>query len=282
MHAHEILERYRAGRQSAPVTLAQLVLAAGSPDAALAALPDGDPAAEGLRALAERHADGLAEIARVIAAERAADAGGDPLARQRDFFAAAVAGSPESSVALYSLGDPALLAAATAEIVALLESWALIGPGRRALDLGCGIGRLTEALARLGAEAVGVDMVPGMLAAAAARCAGLPGAHLVLTDGRGLAAFADAAFDLVLAVDSFPYLVEAGLAARHLADSARLLRPGGHLLILNYSYRGDVARDAAELGARAAALGLVPLRLGSRDLTLWDGISFLLRQPAAG
>src|SRR5262249_38683338 len=144
------------------------------------------------------------------------------------------------------------------------------------------IGRITAALAQAGAEVIGTDMVPGMLTAAAARCAGLAGAKFVLTDGRDLAAFADAAFDLVLAVDSFPYLVEARLAARHIAEGARLLRPGGRLLILSYAYRGDVARDVAELGELATAAGLSPERLGSRDLALWDGITFLLAKPAAG
>jgi SAM-dependent methyltransferase len=272
------LGRYRAGTQSAPVTLAQLVLATGSAEAAMAALAE---APTELQALAARHRSGLDAIATVLAAERSAPDAADPLLRQRRFFEASVGDSPEASVALYSLGDPELLAAATAEIVALLEAWDLAGPGRRVLDLGCGTGRMTEALARSGAEAVGVDMVPGMLAAAAARCAGLPGARLVPTDGRGLAAFAHAAFDLVLAVDSFPYIVEAGLATRHVGDAACLLRPGGHLLILNYSYRGDIARDTAELATLSGAAGLTPLRLGSRDLALWDGITFLLAKPAA-
>ena len=45
-------------------------------------------------------------------------------------------------------------------------------------------------------------------------------------------------------MDSFPYLMQAGVAERHVAEAARMLRPGGALAILNLSYRilADVAR----------------------------------------
>ena len=35
-------------------------------------------------------------------------------------------------------------------------------------------------------------------------------------------------------------------AARHVADAARILRPGGALAILNLSYRNDEALDLAD------------------------------------
>ena len=63
--------------------------------------------------------------------------------------------------------------------------------------------------------------------------------------GRDLAGFADGSFDLVLAVDSLPYVFRAGgeaLLAAMLAEIARALRPGGELLALNLTYRGDPAR----------------------------------------
>jgi SAM-dependent methyltransferase len=67
---------------------------------------------------------------------------------------------------------------------------------------------------------------------------------LLRSSGRDLALFKDASFDLVYAVDTFPYLVLSGrdLAERHMSDAARVLRPGGTLLVLNYSYLGDLER----------------------------------------
>ena len=42
-------------------------------------------------------------------------------------------------------------------------------PGNRVLDVGCGVGRLTEAMANLGYRVTGYDISPGMLAKARAR-----------------------------------------------------------------------------------------------------------------
>ena len=49
--------------------------------------------------------------------------------------------NPEAGVALYSLGNPDLLAAATREIADKLAEWGLLAPETECLDLGCGIGR---------------------------------------------------------------------------------------------------------------------------------------------
>ena len=68
---------------------------------------------------------------------------------------------------------------------------------RRALDFGCGVGRLLMPLARLSDEAVGVDVSPGMLAEAADNCRrrGLDNVALAASDDR-LAAV-QGTFDLV-------------------------------------------------------------------------------------
>src|SRR5205085_11138264 len=105
-----------------------------------------------------------------------------------------------ASVALYSLGSPKLLDAATEEIVACMRAWSLLGPDRVVLEIGCGIGRLLERLANDARLVIGVDISRGMLAAAQDRCAGLPNVALVQGSGRDLAAFSGSGFDLVYAV----------------------------------------------------------------------------------
>src|SRR3954471_16160790 len=114
-----------------------------------------------------------------------------------------VAASPEAAVALYSLGDPALLAAATDEVLGVLRAWGVVAPGRRLLELGCGIGRFLD-----GTGAFGLDISRGMVEEARRR---LPGAALLQGSGREIP-LADGCLDAVLAIDSFPYIVLAGLA----------------------------------------------------------------------
>jgi SAM-dependent methyltransferase len=201
-------------------------------------------------------------------------------------FDRAARGSPEGSVALYALGNPELLKAATQEVVDRVREWGLIGRERQVLDLGCGIGRFGEALAGQVGRYVGIDISGEMIAAARRRCADLDEVSFVRSSGRDLALFRDGAFDLVLAVDAFPYLVQSGtgLADTHIAEAARVLKPGGDLLILNFSYRGDPARDRADLRRLAGANGFAVMREGTRAFTLWDGAAYHLakrKRPGA-
>src|SRR5262249_56143904 len=114
-----------------------------------------------------------------------------------------------------------------------------------ALDRGWGMGRLEGGVGRRLGMISGIDVSRGMIDGARRRCAGLANVAFAVCDGTGLAAFAGRQFDLIFAVDAFPYLVAAdpAIAERHIADAARLLAPGGALVILNYSYRGDLDTD---------------------------------------
>jgi SAM-dependent methyltransferase len=193
-------------------------------------------------------------------------------------FDRAAAVSPEAGVALYSLGSPELLAAATDELIARLRAWRILRPRRRVLDLGCGIGRLIPGLAGEAAFVVGAEISPAMLNLARARCAGLSNVGLLRVAGDDLAYFADGSFDLVLAVDSFPYVVKSGMpqARRLFGEMTRVLAAGADLVIFNFSYRGDPARDRDDVRALAAKTGLAMRRSGTSDLTTWDGATFHL------
>lgn len=187
--------------------------------------------------------------------------------------------SAEASVALYSLGSPAILDQATREILALFRSWGVLGADKRILQIGCGIGRLECALAPEVREAVGVDVSAEMVKVAASRCASLPNVRVLATSGRDLALFDDASFDLVYAVDTFPYLLQAGmpLVETHFAEARRVLTASGDFVILNYSYRDDLSTDRADIERLAAAHGLEIVTHGTRPFALWDGAAFHLR-----
>jgi SAM-dependent methyltransferase len=95
----------------------------------------------------------------------------------------------------------------------------LLGPGTgRCLDLGCGTGLPTEAVARLGWSAVGVDASSDLLEVARAR-----GVEVLHAPAEALP-FEDASFDAVVSVwthtdiDDFPAAV---------AEAARVLKAGG-------------------------------------------------------
>lgn len=210
--------------------------------------------------------------------DASAEGGEAAIARWAAIFDRLAEQSPEAAVALYSLGRPDMLEAATDELVQLIRGWGLLDRESAVLDIGCGIGRLTAALAGEVRSVVGIDVSQAMVAAARRRCAGLANVRLMRTSGRDLAAFADDSFELVLAVDVFPYLVASGLnlASRHLEEAARVLRPGGTLLIFNFSYRGDLEADRTDLARLARSAGLNVVRDGTRDLSLWDGTAFQL------
>ena len=192
----------------------------------------------------------------------------------------AVAINPEASVALYSLADPGLLADSTAEMVVLLQREGLVGRDKDVLEIGCGIGRFATALAPLVRRYTGIDVSAGMVETARRRALGLANVAIEPTAGRDLAGFADASVELVMAIDMFPYLVAGaeGLAERHFAEAARVLKPGGSFLIMNYSYRDDVARDRSDAAHHAVANGLAMRRNGTRDTEIWDGVTFLMRR----
>ena len=198
-------------------------------------------------------------------------------------FDSAVLASPEASVASYSLGDPSLLQAATAEIIGWLRAEALFAPGMDVLDLGCGFGRVAAALAPAAGSVLGLDISPRMIEEARRRCGGLPKLRFAVTPGADLAALPDSAFDLVLAVDSFPYLFQAGscVAMSHIADSARVLRPGGSLVILNLAYGTDAQHWCQMTDMWAAEYDLAVILSGIRPFVLWDGAAFVARLTPA-
>ena len=269
---------YRTGEISAEIGLMRIVLALGDGAAAFDWLAKAGE--RELLRLARAHRNGLGGVAALIAAGLTGErAGGVDAIRAQ--FDEAVRIAPEAAVALYSLGSAETLDRATAEIVGRLREWRLVGPETAVLDIGCGIGRIERALAPRVARVTGIDVSPGMIAEAQRRCLGLSNIDFIEVNGRDLGALAGRSFGLVLAVDAFPYLVAASseIATAHVSNTAELLVPGGALVILNYSYRGDIEADRTEVARLAAGHGFAVERNGTRDFMLWDGSTFLLRKP---
>jgi hypothetical protein len=115
-----------------------------------------------------------------------------------------------------------------------------------------------------------------MAAAARRRCAGLSNVEITLCPRGAPPGLAPARFDLAIAVDVFPYIVQCGgdLAGIWFEAVARALAPGGSFVVCNFSYRGDLQADVDQAAALARAGGLRPVRMGARPFRCWDGALF--------
>jgi SAM-dependent methyltransferase len=140
------------------------------------------------------------------------------------------------------------------------------------LDVGCGDGALASELARRGAIVTGLDVDPAMIAAARRRTE-IEATQLRLIEGQAeRLPFDDATFDCVLAVTVLCFIRDAG---RAIAEMARVLKPGGRLVIGELgrwslwaahrrirgwfghpTWRAAMFRTAAEFRELASAAGL--------------------------
>jgi SAM-dependent methyltransferase len=99
----------------------------------------------------------------------------------------------------------------------------------RVLDLGCGPGIVSESLAHDAGQVVGLDLTPEMLKRASKRCtdAGHANATFVLGNSK-LLPFPTSSFDAVVTRSAIHHFDD---PATVLAEVARILRPGGHLIV---------------------------------------------------
>jgi ubiquinone/menaquinone biosynthesis C-methylase UbiE len=130
----------------------------------------------------------------------------------------------------------------TPDVVAQREKvLALLAPkqGERALDIGCGPGLTTEALALAvgqNTEVVGIDIAPPMLTIAKKRCTDLKRVSFEQADVTKLP-FKDAQFDIALASQVYEYVEQIDEALRELA---RVVRPGGRVALVDTDWESAV------------------------------------------
>ena len=122
--------------------------------------------------------------------------------------------------------------------------------GARVLDVGCGGGLLSEALALEGADVVALDLAPDLLQVA--RLHGLESGVKVdyrLQSAEALAAEAPAGFDAVTCMEMLEHVPDPAAIVR---ACATLLRPGGRLFLSTLN-RTPAAFALAIVGAEYVA-----------------------------
>ncbi len=274
-----ILGRWRQGDCSPEIALMELMIECET----LSTVEDVVRCEPALAALLAANRAGCARICAMLSRQPLTGGAAsveEEVASVRRLFDATVAEDEPSSVALYSLGSEEILARATDEVVAVLDGWGVLAPGTRALEIGCGIGRLLGPVAARVGRVVGIDVSPRMVEAGRRRTAGDPRVEVRTSGGADLGGAADRAFELVYAVDSFPYVVDAGpaLVRALFAEVARVLVPGGWFALCNYSYRGDDDADRRDVEEAADDAGLEVVIAGARPVSRWNALGFLLRR----
>ncbi|MBM3794727.1 MAG: methyltransferase domain-containing protein [Acidobacteria bacterium] len=176
------------------------------------------------------------------------------------------------------------------QVLGFERELARLGPGnrraRRAVEIGCGPGRLMKPMSVHFGEIHGVDVSDEMVARAARNLASIPHAHVRPTPNSDLAAFADASFDFIYSYAVFQHIPSRDVVSGYLAEAARVLKPGGLIRCqLNglpasaktYDTWAGVRIAPGEVHAVAREHGLQLLALeGSGTQYMWT----TLRRPA--
>jgi SAM-dependent methyltransferase len=100
-------------------------------------------------------------------------------------------------------------------------------PHHRALEIGCGPGRLMKPLSRHFSEIHGVDVSDEMIRLARERLRDVPHAHAHATNGASLAQFAGQSFDFVYSYAVFQHIPSRDVVLAYMSEISRVLKPGG-------------------------------------------------------
>jgi SAM-dependent methyltransferase len=149
----------------------------------------------------------------------------------------------------------------------------------RALEIGCGPGRLMKPMSRNFGEIHGIDVSDEMIVRARANLRNIPHAHPHHTSGADLAPFADESFDFVYSYAVFQHIPSREVVMQYLHEARRVLKAGGILraqingldeTATRYDTWSGVRISAAEIVKFAQENELELLALeGSRTQYMW-------------
>ncbi len=146
-----------------------------------------------------------------------------------------------------------------------------VAAGTRVLDVACGTGNTAIPLARGGALVTGVDIAPNLLAQARERAA-VEGLAATFDEGDAeQLPYADGSFDVVVTMFGAMFAPRPGLVA---AEFARVLRPGGRLVMANWNPAGFSGKMFQVMARHAPPLpGLAPPVLWGDETTVRERLA---------
>jgi SAM-dependent methyltransferase len=116
-------------------------------------------------------------------------------------------------------------------------------PGQmRVLEIGCGAGRVTRALANLFGEVWGVDISGEMVRRAGAALARFPHARAVQNNGADLSVLGNLEFDFAFSSIVFQHIPSREVIETYVREVHRVLRPGG---LFKFQVQGDSSVESA-------------------------------------
>ncbi len=95
----------------------------------------------------------------------------------------------------------------------------------RVLEIGCGAGRVTRALAQVFGEVHGVDISAEMIARARAALGGVPNAFVYQNNGMDLSVVPEGPYDFAFSVIVFQHIPSLAVVESYFREVHRLLRP---------------------------------------------------------
>ncbi len=133
-----------------------------------------------------------------------------------------------------------------------------IGSGETVLDIGCGVGRMTRALAARAGRVLAIDVSGEMLARAREQNPHLTSADWLHGDGRSLRPVEDAAVDGCFSWVVFQHIPDEETTFDYIREIGRVLKPGGWA-VFQVSTTPTVHRERPGLRQRLkGAVGIGP------------------------
>jgi len=106
----------------------------------------------------------------------------------------------------------------------------------KVLEIGCGSGRITRALAEVFGEVYAVDISGEMIRHAEEALAGTPNAHVFQNNGTDLSVLGDIQVDFAFSYIVFQHIPSREVIRGYVREVARLLRPGA---LFKFQVQGD-------------------------------------------
>ena len=113
----------------------------------------------------------------------------------------------------------------------------------RILEIGCGAGRVTRALAQVFGEVHAVDVSGEMVKLARQALAGMPNAFVYQNNGRDLSVVEGRQFDFAFSTIVFQHIPSREVIENYVHEVGRLLRPGA---LFKFQVQGDATIETSE------------------------------------